>query len=136
MGDDLIQTVAEQFIDMPMTIMMSLMVPDGAEGTVFALVNSLQTVGSSTSGAISAVLTASLGITLTDFSMLGTLTIVTGLAKLIALPFILLVPESVDFAKKDTRRSVWGAVALTTVLLGGIAGSVGTTVYKLISGEF
>ena len=60
MGDDLIQTVAEEFINMPMNIMMSLMVPDGAEGTVFALVNSLQTVGSSTSGAISAVLTAAL----------------------------------------------------------------------------
>ena len=136
MGDDLIQTVAEEFINMPMNIMMSLMVPDGAEGTVFALVNSLQTVGSSTSGAISAVLTASLGITLTDFSTLGTLTIVTGLAKLIALPFIFLVPRSVDFAKSDQRRSVWGAVALATVLFGGIGWSVGTAIYKLAAGEF
>ena len=62
MGDDLVGVIANQFISMPIWVMMGQIVPDGAEGSIFALVSSLQTVGSTVGGSISAILTASLGV--------------------------------------------------------------------------
>jgi hypothetical protein len=50
MGDDLIYAIASQFISMPIWVMMGQIVPDGAEGSIFALVSSLQTVGGSVGG--------------------------------------------------------------------------------------
>ena len=111
--------------------MMSLMVPDGAEGTVFALVNSLGTIGSSSAGAMSAILTSALGVTLTDFSSLATLTVITGLAKLLAIPFIPLCPASVHLAKADARTSRAGALLLASILVGGSCWSVGTAIFKV-----
>ena len=64
MGDDLVGVIANQFISMPIWVMMGQIVPDGAEGSIFALVSSLQTVGSTVGGSISAILTASLGVSL------------------------------------------------------------------------
>eukprot|EP01047_Picozoa_sp_COSAG01_P133072 COSAG01_NODE_63029_length_281_cov_2.571429_1_plen_50_part_10 len=49
---------------------MGQIVPEGAEGSIFALVSSLQTVGGSVGGSISAILTTALGVTLTDYSNL------------------------------------------------------------------
>ena len=70
MGDDLVGVIANQFISMPIWVMMGQIVPDGAEGSIFALVSSLQTVGSTVGGSISAILTASLGVSLVRLSML------------------------------------------------------------------
>ena len=78
--------VANQFISMPIWVMMGQIVPPGAEGSVFALVSSLQTVGSSVSGAISAVLTGALGVTLDDYSGLPALTLATSLTKVRCVP--------------------------------------------------
>ena len=52
---------------------MGQIVPDGAEGSIFALVSSLQTVGSTVGGSLSAILTSSLGVTLTDYDNLALL---------------------------------------------------------------
>ena len=70
MGDDLVGVIANQFISMPIWVMMGQIVPDGAEGSIFALVSSLQTVGSTVGGSISAILTASLGVSLVSPSAL------------------------------------------------------------------
>ena len=43
------------------------------------------------SGSLSAILTAQLGVTLTDYSALPLLTIICSLSKLVALPFIFMV---------------------------------------------
>ena len=56
----------------------------------------LQMVGGTVSGSVSALLTSGLGVTLTDFSALPALTIVTAVAKLTALPFIFLAPAHID----------------------------------------
>jgi hypothetical protein len=55
LGDDLISTITGQFIAMPIWVMMGQIVPKGTEASVFALVTSLQMVGSTAGGAISAV---------------------------------------------------------------------------------
>ena len=52
---------------------MGQIVPEGAEGSIFALVSSLQTVGSTVGGSLSAILTSSLGVTLTDYDNLALL---------------------------------------------------------------
>ena len=44
LGDDVIMTVANQFVAMPMLILMAQICPVGVESSVFALVTSLQMV--------------------------------------------------------------------------------------------
>jgi hypothetical protein len=65
---------------------------------VFAMVTSLQMVGSTISGTISAQLTLALGVTLTDYSNLPLLTIITASLKLTALPFVVLAPKHISEA--------------------------------------
>ena len=110
---------------------MGQIVPDGAEGSIFALVSSLQTVGSTVGGSISAILTSSLGVTLDNYANLPLLTIVCSLSKLVAIPFILLVPANIHKAKEDRRPSTAGAVGLAVTLFGGIAYAVATAIWKL-----
>jgi hypothetical protein len=52
-------------------------VPKGTEASVFALVTSLQMVGGTAGGAISAVLTEALGVKLSDYSRLADLVWIT-----------------------------------------------------------
>ena len=75
---------------------MGQIVPKGTEASVFALVTSLQVVGGTAGGAISAVLTEALGVTLRDYSRLADLVIITSVWKLSALPFVVLVPARID----------------------------------------
>eukprot|EP01052_Picozoa_sp_SAG31_P022275 SAG31_NODE_1763_length_7322_cov_21.697633_8_plen_117_part_00 len=115
---------------------MGQIVPAGAEGSVFALVSSLQTVGSSLSGAISAVLTDAFGVTLENYAALPMLTLCTSLTKLIALPFVPFVPASIHHAKMDTGRNKCGAICLAITLFGGITTAIGTAVFRLAGGSF
>ena len=62
-------------------------------------------------------------------------TIVTSLSKLLAIPFVSMVPANIHLAKEDTRRCRAGAVFLALTLFGGIAWSVGTTLWKLVGGS-
>jgi hypothetical protein len=110
---------------------MGQIVPEGAEGSIFALVSSLQTVGGSVGGSISAILTTALGVTLTDYSNLPLLTIVCSLSKLTALPFIVMVPADIQKAKDDRRHSRAGAIGLAVMFFGGVGYAVATAVYKL-----
>ena len=42
LGDDVVNNVAQQFVGMPMLILMAKICPVGVESSVFALVTSLQ----------------------------------------------------------------------------------------------
>ena len=78
---------------------MGQIVPKGTEASVFALVTSLQMVGGTAGGAISAVLTEALGVTLRDYSRLADLVIITSCVKLVSIPFIALVPAHISVAR-------------------------------------
>ena len=110
---------------------MGQIVPKGTEASVFALVTSLQVVGGTAGGAISAVLTEALGVTLRDYSRLADLVIITSVWKLSALPFVVLVPARIDLARKGTERSRAGAYLLATTMVAGTLFAAGTAIYKL-----
>lgn len=131
LGDDLISTICGQFIGMPIWVMMGQIVPKGTEASVFALVTSLQMVGGTAGGAISAVLTEAFGVTLRDYSRLADLVILTSLWKLIALPFVALVPASIDLAREGSKRTKAGAYLLGTVMVAGTTFAAVTAVIKL-----
>eukprot|EP01051_Picozoa_sp_SAG22_P014281 SAG22_NODE_1708_length_3768_cov_2.094576_1_plen_157_part_00 len=154
MGDDLVNVVVGQFVNMPIWVMMGQLCPPGVEGSVFALVTSLQMVGATMSGTVSALLTAGLGITLEDFSMLPALTLLTAGCKLTALPFVVLAPghiretdhaavgtgdetaETHKQVERPAQKSTWfGAFGLALALGAGIVWSVGTAVYQLVSNQ-
>ena len=105
LGDDLVAEMAGGFISMPLWVLMGQIVPSGTEGSVFALVTSLRAMGTGVSGTLSAILTGALGVTLDDFSSLWMLTLFTAFARLLAIPFVLLVPMNILDAKTLTARS-------------------------------
>ena len=70
-------------------------------------------------GTLSALLIDALGVTLQDYSHLWDLTLITALAKLCAIPFVVLVPRDIVHAKQSIARSRCGAMALAVGLCGG-----------------
>ena len=105
-------------------------------------------VGATMSGTVSALLTAGLGITLEDFSMLPMLTLITAACKLTALPFVVLAPGHIretDHASSDAvageegrpvQKSTWtGAFGLAITLGVGITWSIGTAIHQLASNQ-
>ena len=136
LGDDLVAEMAGGFMSMPLWVLMGQIVPAGAEGSVFALVTSLRAMGTGVSGTLSAILTAALGVSLDDFSNLWWLTAITGLARLLAIPFVLLVPLNILDAKTRTSRSRGGALALLIGLVGGTLWAVATALNRLTGNNF
>ena len=86
-----------------------------------ALVTSVQTVGGTVGGVISQHVTAAFGVTNTDFSRLWQLTLLTSTAKLVALPFLPLVPSATALESEDTRRSVAAGVVILVLFTGGLS---------------
>jgi hypothetical protein len=111
-------------------------VPKGTEASVFALVTSLQMVGGTAGGALSAVLTEALGVTLRDYSNLANLVIITSCIKLVSLPFVALVPARISVAREGTARSKFGAYLLGTTMVAGTSFAVFTAIFKLVGGSF
>jgi len=121
LGDDVIVATANQLLAMPILVLMARLCPPGAEGTTYALVTSVQTVGGTVGGVISTRLTAAFGVTNTDFSRLWQLTLLTSTAKLIALPFLPLVPSAATLDTPDERRSVVAGAVIFLLFAGGLA---------------
>ena len=82
-GDDVVIHVVNFMMAMPMLVLMASMCPKGAESTVFALVTSVQTAGSTFSGSLSSMATSYFDISLRDYSRLWQLTLFTASVKLV-----------------------------------------------------
>ena len=106
LGDDVVMATANQLLAMPILILMARLCPVGAEGTAYALVTSVQMVGGTVSGILAQQATRAFGVTNQNFARLWQLTLLTSVAKLVALPLLPLVPSSasLDAAQSDDRR--------------------------------
>ncbi|KAL1519709.1 hypothetical protein AB1Y20_023219 [Prymnesium parvum] len=120
LGDDVIVATANQLLAMPILVLMARMCPDGAESTVYALVTSVQMVGSTVGGVISQTATAAFAITNTDFSSLWMLTIVSSTSKLIALVFLPLVPRDAAVNSTPAGSAIWSGLMILSLFLGGL----------------
>ena len=90
---------------MPMLVMMAVLCPSGATGTVFALLTSVQMAGGTLGASLSAALTHAVGVTLEDYSRLAELTVACVTLRLATLLFIGLVPrQSMEQVAADTAR--------------------------------
>ena len=95
--------------------------PEGAEGTVYALVTSVQGVGGTVGGCWSKLATDLCGVQDYDWSSLWQLTLVTSGAKLLCFPLLPLVPRGRDDdATTDERRSAAAGVAVGLLFVGGL----------------
>ena len=121
LGDDVIVATANQLLAMPILVLMAKLCPVGAEGTTYALVTSVQTVGGTVGGVISQHVVAAFGVTNTDFSRLWQLTLLTSSAKLIALPFLPLVPSAAALDTPDERKSFFAGATILILYLGGLS---------------
>ena len=120
LGDDVIVSVANQLLAMPILVLMARLCPPGAEGTTYAIVTSVQAVGGTVGGVISQHVIAAFGVTNTDFTTLWQLTLVTALAKLIALPLLPLVPSAESLDSQDERRSILAGFTMLLIFTGGL----------------
>lgn len=120
LADDAVNAAAQQLLALPILILMARMCPPGAEGTFYAVVTSVQSIGGTVSGAFSQLATRGFGVSLADFSGLWRLTLLTSTVKLAVLLFLPLVPKDITHAADadDDRRSVFTG-ALVSLLAGG-----------------
>jgi len=121
LGDDVIVATANQLLAMPILVLMARLCPPGGEGTTYALVTSVQMVGGTVGGVISQYVTGAFDVTNTDFSHLWELTLLTSSAKLVALPFLPLVPSAAALDSPDERRSVAAGALILLLFIGGLA---------------
>eukprot|EP01062_Namystynia_karyoxenos_P066600 TRINITY_DN60509_c0_g1_i1.p1 TRINITY_DN60509_c0_g1~~TRINITY_DN60509_c0_g1_i1.p1 ORF type:complete len:618 (+),score=186.94 TRINITY_DN60509_c0_g1_i1:87-1856(+) len=131
LGDSVIKSVVEQLISMPILILLAKICPEGVEGSVYALVTTVQMSGGLVGGTLSAEATKGFGITLDDFSNLWRLTLLVSCLKLLPLACVPLVPRHPETARAVTEMSGRAARLLTFVIFGGLLYSVGRTVWLL-----
>eukprot|EP01065_Artemidia_motanka_P014363 TRINITY_DN18335_c0_g1_i1.p1 TRINITY_DN18335_c0_g1~~TRINITY_DN18335_c0_g1_i1.p1 ORF type:complete len:580 (+),score=139.54 TRINITY_DN18335_c0_g1_i1:74-1813(+) len=131
LGDSVIKSVVEQFISMPILILLAKICPEGVEGSVYALVTTVQMSGGLVGGTLSAEFTKSFGVTLDDFSNLWRLTVLVSCVKLLPLLFVPLVPDRPELARAVTTNSGRAARGLTFVIVAGLFYSIGRTIWLL-----
>lgn len=120
LGDDVVMAAANQLLSMPILILMSRLCPEGAEGTVYALVSSIQMVGGTVSGILSRICINAFGVTNVAFARLWQLILITSLAKLLAIFLLPLVPRDLNDTTGNRRHWINGAV-LIACFVGGLS---------------
>jgi len=127
LGDDVVMAAANQLLSMPILILMTRLCPEGGEGTVYALVTSIQMVGGTVSGILSRICINAFDITNTNFERLWQLLLLTSLAKLLSIFFLPLVPKNLDQGNDNRRHWLCGAF-----LLSCFAGGLGWALFGII----
>ena len=137
LGDDVVMATANQLLAMPILILMARLCPVGAEGTAYALVTSVQMVGGTVSGILAQQATRAFGVTNQNFARLWQLTLLTSVAKLVALPLLPLVPSSasLDAAQSDDRRSTAAGAVILALFVGGLAWALTQVAVSLAEGS-
>jgi len=87
-GDDVALTVLGQVAFMPTLVLAARLCPPGIESTLFATLMSVNNFASTVGTEVGAALTKTLGVTGTDFSNLGLLTVICNVSSLYPLFFI------------------------------------------------
>jgi len=131
LGDDVIMAAANQLLSLPINILMAKLCPVGAEGTVYALVTSVQGVGGTVSGVWSKLATQGFDIENYDWSRFWQLTLFTSTVKLACIPLLPLVPRNIADVN-DTRKSKWAGVAIGVLFFGGLAYAVSEITVSLL----
>lgn len=128
LGDDVVMSAANQLLTLPILILMAKLVPEGAEGTTFALVTSVQCVGGTVGGVFSKTAVQAFDIPIYDFSNLWKLVLFCSLIKLVSLFFLPLVPRNIS-DDADVRQSAWCGYTIGGLFVGGLL----YTTYGIIS---
>lgn len=131
LGDDVVMAISHQLLSMPILILMARLCPAGCEGTVYALVTSIQGVGGTVAGIFSKILTHQFVPTNIDFSKLWQLTLICALLKLTALLFLPLVPTSLDSNKSERRHALAG-VFLLFCFFGGLGWALTSIILAIV----
>jgi len=131
LGDDIVMAASNQILSMPILVLMSRLCPEGAEGTVYAMVTSIQGVGGTVSGILSQICIEQFGITNTNFHKLWQLILVTSLVKLVSLAFLPLVPRNLEDQGSD-RRHVLSGVFIVSCFAGGLGWAFFNIITQLI----
>uniref|UniRef100_A0A061SCU3 Folate-biopterin transporter chloroplastic-like n=2 Tax=Tetraselmis sp. GSL018 TaxID=582737 RepID=A0A061SCU3_9CHLO len=105
LGDSLLLTVLGQVSFMPVLVLATRICPEGVEATLYAALMSVLNAGSLSGQAFGAGLTKALGITSDDFSNLAPLIVVCCASSLLPLPFLRLLPSSVDAERETAGNS-------------------------------
>tara|TARA_A100001015_G_C15038390_1_gene737840 strand:- start:1897 stop:3264 length:1368 start_codon:yes stop_codon:yes gene_type:complete len=120
-GDEVINDVFNFMLQMPILIFAARVCPKDVEGSVYAFLTMAMNVSGSAGNTVSSILTHSLGITLTNFDRLGTLTVICATCNLLPMLFVHLLPSYISDVKRIARhtpkKSRYGAVVLACVLL-------------------
>jgi len=94
LGDDVLQSALGEVGFLPLLILAARVCPPGVEGALFAALMSIFNVGGLVSQEAGAALTSALGVSETDFKMLGPLIAICAISSLLPLPFLGWLDES------------------------------------------
>jgi hypothetical protein len=136
-GDSSFQMTAQLMSFMPMAIMFIAVIPDGAEGTIFALITTWLNLSSEIAGSIGTIIDCSFTrisnsqLKAGDVSGLVKLTWATSVAQLLPIIFALFKYRNVDFLPDGLRevraqfdsdsKFWWGGLSFTMVLISSIS---------------
>jgi hypothetical protein len=132
LGDDVVMAAANQLLALPINILMARLCPEGAEGTVYAIVTSVQGVGGTVGGVWSKLAVQGFGVENYDWSRFWQLTLLTSLAKFAVLPLLPLVPRNISDTH-NSRSSVWVGLATGALFFGGLTYALYDIVASLLA---
>jgi molybdopterin/thiamine biosynthesis adenylyltransferase len=118
-GDEAINSIVSNLIQMPMLIVCAKLCPPGVEATLYSFMTVVNNVAGSVASNLSAILTEAFAVTLTNFDKLSGLVVLCAITSLVPIAFLLLIPKSVDEwgPDKPGKKSKVGGV-MVVVLVG------------------
>lgn len=131
LGDDVVMAAANQLLALPINILMARLCPVGAEGTVYALVTSVQGVGGTVSGVWSKMATEGFEIENYNWSKFWQLTVLVSTVKLLCIPCLCLVPRNITDTENN-KSSPWAGVTIGVLFFGGLSWAIYNIASSLI----
>ena len=103
-GDEVINSVAQFVIQMPVLVLCATLCPPGVEGTLYAFLTVVNNVALSVSSNLSAVVTDAFGVTLKEFKNLWIVVTLCSLTMLLPIFFIMLIPANAKAGDNKSKK--------------------------------
>ena len=140
-GDELIVELVSIMVVMPMLIVCAKVSPANVEGTVYSFLTMSSNISMAIGEAFSAMLTAYLGISVTKFTNLKTLIIISAACSLLPLFFLWLLPWRIETTQRikigsgleEKYKTKCTGIASIALVVGGLVFTIVQSIVKITS---
>ena len=140
-GDEVVVEFVSILVVMPMLIVCAKVSPANVEGTIYSFLTMSSNISMAIGESISAILTARLGISVTNFKNLWLLIVISSITSFVPVYFVRLLPHTIENTKRikimpgqeEEYKSFWAGILALVLIGGGLFWSIVLSIAKIAS---